>query len=127
MDLLIRILEVSAIAIGVPLAFRFFARLFPYTPRDSSRGQLSFPELQKIYAKWELAAVIPLFSFGFLSGYLIYLGLLWMLPYPATQTGPNRYIMLPDQVFFMLPAIFLCIFVGGVLTDLLYRLLLGKR
>jgi len=127
MDLLIRILEVSAIAIGVPLIFRFFAKLFPYTPRDSTEQQLPFPKLQKKYAKWELAAVIPLFSFGFLSGYLIYIGLLWMLPYPVPQSGSNHYVMLPDKAFFMLPALFLGIFAGGMLTDLLYRILLGKR
>jgi hypothetical protein len=127
MDLLIRILEVSAIAIGVPLILRFFAKLFPHPPRDLSEQQFSFPELQKRYAKWELAFLIPFFSFGFLSGYLIYLGLLWILPYPVPQTGPTRYVMLPDKAFFMLPALFLGILAGGGLSDLLYRLLLGKR
>jgi hypothetical protein len=127
MDLLIRILEVSAIAIGVPLILRFFAKLFPYTPRDLSEQQLSFPELQKKYAKWDLAVLIPFFSFGFLGGYLIYLGLLWILPYPVPRIGTNHYVMLPDKAFFGLPAIFLGILVGGILSDLLYRFLLGKR
>src|SRR5436853_5175083 len=112
-DLLWRFLEVSAIAIGVPLFLRLLAKLFPYKPPDRSEHNLSFPELKNKYAKWEIASLIPLFFFAFLSGYAIYRALIWLSHHSTPQAEVNRYLMLPDQDFFMLPALFISLVFRG--------------
>jgi hypothetical protein len=127
MDLFVRILQTSAIAIGIPLALSLLARLFPYKPADLAELKIDFSELQIRYAKWEVAALIPFFAFSFLSGYLIFRGLVWVLHHSIPQGEGSRFLMLPDEYFFALPALFIGILVGAAPTDLLYRLLLKER
>src|SRR5688572_25084552 len=125
MDLLLRTMEASGIAVGVPLFLYVLARLFPYKPSHESNPTLSLPELRKKYAKWELASLLPFFLTSFLGGYLLFLALNWVSRHSVPKSSGTRWLMLPDKHFFMLPAIFLGILAGAVVTDLLYRFLLG--
>jgi hypothetical protein len=127
MDLLIRIFEATAIGIGVPLGFYLLAKLFPFKPQTLSGQEVSLDALRSKYAKWEIAALIPFFSFSGVSGYLIFQGLIRIFHHSVPQSPENRFLMLPDQYFFMLPALFAGILSGAIPTDLLYRLLLKKR
>jgi hypothetical protein len=127
MDLLLRIFETLAIAIGVPLGLYLLGRLFPFKPDALPKQRLSFDVLRSKYAKWEAAGLIPFFAFSGLGGYLIFRGLIWVFHHSLPQNEENRYLMLPDQYFFMLPAIFVGILLGAVPTDLLYRLLLKEK
>src|SRR5262245_33987944 len=127
MDLLLRIFETSAIAIGVPLSLYLLAKLFPFKPDALPKQSLSLDVLRSKYVKWEFAALIPFFTFGGIGGYLTYQGLIWVFHHSLPQNGENRYLMLPEEVFFMLPAIFIAPFLGAIPTDLLYRLLLRKN
>jgi len=127
MDLLLRIFETSAIAIGVPLGLYLLAKLFPFKPDALPKQNVSFDVLRCKYAKWEAVALIPFFAFSGLGGYLIFRGLICVFHHSLPQSEENRYLMLPDQYFFMLPALFVGILLGAGPTDLLYRLLLKEK
>src|SRR5215475_12589373 len=127
MDLLLRIIETFAIAAGVPLGLYLLAKLFPLKPDAMPKQSVSLDLLRRKYAKWEATVWIPFFVFSVLGGYLIYYGLIWVFHHSPPQNGENRYLMLPDEGFFMLPAIFIGPLLSAVPTDLLYRLLLRKN
>lgn len=125
MDLVLRIFEATAVGIGVPLGLYLLAKLFPLKPHTLQN--VSFDVLRSKYAKWEVAALIPFFSFSAVGGYLIFQGLIGIFHHSVPQSHENRYLMLPDQYFFALPALFVGILLGAIPTDLLYRLLLKEK
>src|SRR5215475_5394714 len=127
MDLLMKIIEVFARGVEVPLGLSLLAKLFPFKTNASPKQSLSFDVLSSKYSKWDLAALIPFFAFSGLGGWLLFQGLIWIFHHSIPQNGENRYLMLPAEAFFMLPAIFISPFLGAIPTDLLYRLLLRKN
>lgn len=127
MELLLRIFETSAITIGVPLVLYLLARLFPFKPQKLSGQPVDFKELQRKYVKWELAGLIPFFAFSAIGGYLTFQGLVWIFHHSLPQSGENRYLMLPHEYIFGLPAFFSGIFLGAIPIDLIYRFLLKEK
>jgi hypothetical protein len=129
MDTFSRFWQTGTVMIVVPFVFMLLAKLFPYAPASSQAEKSSLPytELRKKYAKWELSALVPFFVFCGGAGYLIYHSLRWILYHSTPTLSSDRFLLLPDEAFFMLPAIFLGIFVGAIPTDLLYRALLQER
>lgn len=117
----------SAIAVGVPLFLYVLARLFPYKPSHKSTSTVSLSELREKYTKWELASVLPFFLTSFLGGYLLFAALNWTARHLTPESSGARWLMLPGQYFFMIPAIFLGLAIGGLVTDLLYRFMLGAE
>lgn len=127
MELLWRIIEVSAIVILVPLGIRLMARVFPSSSLNLSKSDVSFAELHDKYAKWENASIIPFFVVWGLGGYLIYKVLARVSLYVIPNATDNRYVMPMDQALYALPACFLGLTTGVFVTTLLYRLLLGDK
>jgi hypothetical protein len=92
MDLLLRIPETSAIAIGVPLGSYLLAKLFPFKPDALPKQNISIDALRRKYVKWEVAALISFFAFAGVGGYLTYQRLIFDLGRRLTIRGhlPDR-------------------------------------
>jgi hypothetical protein len=130
MDLLVRILEALAVLAGFPLSLLslyLLAKLFPFKPDAAHKENVSFDVLRNKYAKWDKIALIPFFAFSGLGSYLIFQGLIWIFHNSFPQTYENRYVLLPDQYFFALPAMLVGILLSVFPVDLLFRLLLKKN
>src|SRR5215470_7702026 len=127
MDLLVRIFEAMAVPVGVPLSLYLLAKLFPFKPDALPKESVSLDALRSKYAKWDRATLIPFFVFWGLGSYLLFQGLIWIFHHSLPQSHENRYVMLPDQYFFALPAMFIGILLSALSTDLLYRFLLREN
>ena len=127
MDLLVRIFEAMAVPVGVPLALYLLAKLFPFKPDALPKESVPLDALRSKYAKWDRATLIPFFVFWGLGSYLLFQGLIWIYHPSLPHSHENRYVMLPDQYFFALPAMFVGILLSALSTDLLYRLLLREN
>jgi len=78
MDLLLKIFEVSAITVGVPLVLSILAKLFPLKPSVPTKESISFDVLQSKYGKWVLASSIPYIFFSVADGLLLFRSLIWI-------------------------------------------------
>jgi MFS family permease len=128
MDLLLRILEGLTIGLGVPLCLYLLAKLFPYKPQAHSKQAAPFDPAKKLkYINLELTSLIPFLVFSLVGGFLLFRSLIWTLHQSMPNGDGNRYLMLPDHNFFLLPTFFSSIFLGYIPIDLLHRLILKEK
>lgn len=109
----------------VSLVFLILAICLPYK-KPQKYAQVNFKSLEKQYAKWELFAVVPLFSYIALIGFL--LGNLFIfLSKNIQQKDLSLFHFYPNDVFWYgIAAIFGFGFVA-VPMDFTYKLLLRER
>jgi hypothetical protein len=127
MDWLLKILEGLIIGIGIPFCLHLMARLFPFKPQIPPKEPVPFDELKSKYNNLMVASTIPFFAFWPLGCYLVYQSLVWIFHQSLPNGDENRYLMPFYQRLFLLPTVFIGLYLAIIPTDLLLRLRLKEK
>jgi hypothetical protein len=111
---------------AVDLSFRLFRRLFPLRPLDPSETPLSDEE-RRIYRRWEVWGLLPLFLVAPPLGYLWFLALKWGAGCFPQETPDTLFLLRPDPLIWSVPAMLLGIISSAIPISALYLALLGSR
>jgi hypothetical protein len=114
------------VPIAVGLSFALLRRFFPVRLADGAEPPLTDEE-RRVYRRWELGALLPIFLLVPLLGYAWYLALKGASGLFHQATPATRYLVQPIPIFWGLPALFLGIISSAIPTEWLYRCLLRDR
>jgi hypothetical protein len=115
----------ALIPIAVGLLFALLRRICPSRADNSSDASLTGEE-RRVYRRWEVGSVLPLFLFAPLLGYAWYLVLKGAAELVRHET-PDTLILVQPTWIWSLPAGFLAIITSAIPVEWLYRALLRHR
>jgi hypothetical protein len=111
---------------AVKLLFRLFRRLFPVRPLDPSEAPLSDEE-RRVYRRWEVWGLLPLFLVVPALSYLWFLALRWRAGCFPQVTPDTRFLLRPHPAIWIVPAVLLGTITSVIPLTALYSALLGNR
>lgn len=114
------------VPVGVGISFALFRWLFPVRSRNAAEPPLTAEE-QKIYQRWEMGSLIPLFFFVSMLGYAWYLVLKWASDHAHSPTPTRLFLIRPSRSFWVIAALSLGAISAAGPLEWLYRWLLGNR
>jgi len=111
---------------AVTCSFALFRRFFPCRV-DNDAGEPLTDEERRIYRRWEVAALVPLFALTPLLGVAWYLALKGIAGLFRHDSPGTLFLIRPIPAIWLVPAMYLGILSSAFPTEWLYRLLLRDR
>lgn len=111
---------------GVHLSFAFFRRLFPLRDADPATAPLSDEE-RKVFHRWEIAGLVPLFLFTAVLACGWYHTIKWGAALFHAKVPDTRILLLLDPGWWVVPAMLLGLITSAIPINTFYYVLLRDR